>query len=50
MQQGAHGTQRFCIKQLLKPIDNVSHQAFRQQPCLMRFPLNYAHAYITEHT
>ena len=27
MQQGAEGTERFCIKQLLKPIDNVSHLA-----------------------
>ena len=25
MQQGTEGTERFCIKQLLKPIDNVSH-------------------------
>ena len=24
MQQGAEGTERFCIKQLLKPVDNVS--------------------------
>ena len=24
MQQGTEGTERFCIKQLLKPIDNVS--------------------------
>ena len=23
MQQGTEGTERFCIKQLLKPIDNV---------------------------
>lgn len=25
MQQGTEGTERFCIKQLLKPIDNVRH-------------------------
>lgn len=25
MQQGTEGTERFCIKQLLKPVDNVSH-------------------------
>ena len=24
MQQGTEGTERFCIKQLLKPVDNVS--------------------------
>lgn len=27
MQQGTEGTERFCIKQLLKPIDNVSLSA-----------------------
>lgn len=28
MQQGAEGTERFCIKQLLKPIDNVRCWAY----------------------
>ena len=28
MQQGTEGTERFCIKQLLKPIDNVGCRGF----------------------
>jgi len=40
MQQGAEGTERFCIKQLLKPVDNVSLQpAHTECWCLFAFRL-----------
>lgn len=33
MQQGTEGTERFCIKQLLKPIDNVGcHSVLCMEP------------------
>lgn len=35
MQQGTEGTERFCIKQLLKPIDNVGcHGVFSCMPAV----------------